>query len=146
MKINPCVLMKYHVIYDGNCNLCVSFTQLLENFDRGKLFDYIPMQDETSLQQFGITPQDCQLGMILLDARNPENRWQGSEAAEKITHLLPFGEALIAAYHTLPGMKKIGDRTYEQIRDNRYRWFGKRDTTYNSAYPCNCNLDRTSAP
>jgi predicted DCC family thiol-disulfide oxidoreductase YuxK len=34
--------MKYQVIYDGNCNLCVTFTQLLERFDQGKLFDYIP--------------------------------------------------------------------------------------------------------
>ena len=133
--------MKYHVIYDGNCNLCVSFTQLLERFDRGHLFDYIPMQDEATLQQFGITAQDCQMGMILLDATNLENKWQGSEAAEEITRLLPLGEALMAGYHALPSMKEIGDRAYAQIRDNRYRWFGKRDTTYYSAYPCNCNLD-----
>jgi predicted DCC family thiol-disulfide oxidoreductase YuxK len=127
--------MKYHVIYDGNCNLCVSFTQLLEKFDRGQLFDYIPMQDGARLKQFAITPQDCQRGMILLDAKTPQNRWQGSEAAEEITRLLPLGEALIAAYRALPGVKNLGDRAYEQIRDNRYDWFGKRDTTYHPAYP-----------
>ncbi|NEQ81993.1 MAG: DUF393 domain-containing protein, partial [Moorea sp. SIO2I5] len=38
--------MAYHVIYDGDCNLCVTLVQLLENLDQGKLFNYIPMQDK----------------------------------------------------------------------------------------------------
>jgi len=40
--------MKYHVIYDGNCNLCVNLVQLLESFDQGKSFVYTPMQNESS--------------------------------------------------------------------------------------------------
>lgn len=46
--------MNYHVIYDGNCNLCVSLVQQLENLDKGQLFDYISMQEEDALKQFGI--------------------------------------------------------------------------------------------
>ena len=133
--------MDFHVIYDGNCNLCATFTQLLEKFDQGKLFDYCPMQDEVALQQFGITAEDCQMGMILIDANHPERRWQGSDAAEEITRLLPMGDALIAAYRLLPGVKWVGDRTYEQLRDNRYQWFGKRDQTYESAYPFGCQAN-----
>ena len=117
--------MKYHVIYDGNCNLCVTFVRLLEKFDREQIFNYIPMQEEETLQQFGITAKDCEMGMILIDIQTPENRWQGSEAAEEITRQLPMGEALIATYRALPGMKWIGDRTYAEIRDRRYDWFGK---------------------
>ncbi|ACK72361.1 putative thiol-disulphide oxidoreductase DCC [Gloeothece citriformis PCC 7424] len=134
--------MKYHVIYDGNCHLCTTFTQLLEQFDRGQLFDYIPMQDEATLQQFGIVPSACEMGMILVDGNNTHRRWQGSDAAEEIVRLLPLGEGFINAYRLLPGMKWIGDRTYEQIRDNRYNWFGKRDTTYYSAHPFGCNAER----
>ena len=134
--------MNYHVIYDGNCNLCTTFTQLLEKFDRGQLFDYLPMQDENALQQFGITPEDCQMGMILIDAQK-ERRWQGSEAAEEIARILPIGAGFVEAYRGIPGMKWIGDRAYEQMRDNRYQWFGKRDSTYHSAYPigCSANVD-----
>ena len=51
------------------------------------------------------------------------------------------GNLFIAAYRTLPGIKWIGDRTYEQIRDNRYNWFGKRDSTYHSSYPIGCNSE-----
>lgn len=131
--------MNYHVIYDGKCNLCVTFTQLLEKFDRGQIFDYIPMQAESVLQQFGITSQDCQMGMILIDAEDPKRRWQGSDAAEAIAGLLPMGQAFVAAYRALPGVKWLGDLTYEQVRDNRYQLFGKRDSIYHSAYPVGCS-------
>ncbi|VEP16024.1 conserved hypothetical protein [Hyella patelloides LEGE 07179] len=131
--------MNYHVIYDGNCNLCVTFTKLLAKFDRGQIFDYVPMQDEATLEQFDITDRDCQMGMILIDGQQTERRWQGSSAAEEIGRLLPLGDAFVAAYRSIPGMKWIGDRTYEQVRDNRYSWFGKTESTYYSDYPFGCN-------
>ncbi len=126
--------MNYYVIYDGNCNLCVTLVQLLETLDQGKLFVYIPMQDEQSLQKWGITSDDCEMGMILIDGTAPEKRWQGSAAAEEIGRLLPLGSVFVDAYRTLPGVKWVGDRVYEQVRDNRYSLFGKRPTTYRSTY------------
>lgn len=131
--------MKYHVIYDGNCNLCATFAQLLEQYDRGEIFDYIPMQDESTLAEFEITAEDCKAGMILIDGNQPEKRWQGSDAAEEIARLLPLGDLFVAAYRAIPGMKWIGDRSYEQIRNNRYQWFGKRDENYNTSYPFRCD-------
>ncbi|MBD2103377.1 thiol-disulfide oxidoreductase DCC family protein [Leptolyngbya sp. FACHB-261] len=127
--------MTYNVIYDGNCNLCVTLVQLLESLDRGERFQYIPMQDQDNLQRFGITSQDCELGIILLNAEDPTQRWQGSDAAEEIGQLLPLGAVFVAAYRALPGLKWAGDRVYEQVRDNRYTLFGKRSTTYQPLYP-----------
>jgi predicted DCC family thiol-disulfide oxidoreductase YuxK len=127
--------MSYYIIYDGNCNLCSTLVQLLENLDRGQRFLYISMQEQAKLDQFGITPQDCENGMILIDAATPERRWQGSDAAEEIGRLLPLGHLFVSAYRALPGMKWAGDRVYAQIRDNRYTLFGKRDLTYQSSYP-----------
>ncbi|MGF1590247.1 MAG: thiol-disulfide oxidoreductase DCC family protein [Pleurocapsa sp.] len=118
--------MKYQVVYDSRCNLCTTFAQLLKQFDRDQIFAYIPMQDEATLANYGIASTDCEAGMILIDPNQPAKRWQGSEAAEEIARLLPLGEAFIAAYRAIPGMKWLGDRTYEQIRDNRYQWFGER--------------------
>jgi predicted DCC family thiol-disulfide oxidoreductase YuxK len=126
--------MKYYVIYDGQCNLCVTLVQLLETLDQGKLFGYVPMQDQQMLSQWGITPQDCKQGMILIDGNAPSRRWQGSNAVEEIGRLLPMGSLFVDAYRALPGMKWAGDRFYEQIRDNRYTLFGKRADTYQSAY------------
>ncbi|MFE4105583.1 thiol-disulfide oxidoreductase DCC family protein [Almyronema epifaneia] len=125
----------HYVIYDGNCNLCTSLVQLLEQLDQGQQFRYVPMQDTEQLSQYKITPADCEQGMILLDAANPQRRWQGSEAAEEIGRRLPVGEVFVNAYRALPGLRWMGDRAYEQIRDNRYTLFGKRASTYEPAYP-----------
>jgi predicted DCC family thiol-disulfide oxidoreductase YuxK len=131
--------MTFYIIYDGNCNLCTNLVQLLESLDQGDRFRYISMQDEAALAQFGITSQDCEQGMILLNPDRPEQRWQGSDAAEEIGRLLPAGSVFVAAYRGLPGLKWMGDRVYEQVRDNRYTLFGKRDHTYLSRYPACIN-------
>jgi predicted DCC family thiol-disulfide oxidoreductase YuxK len=126
--------MTYIVIYDGNCNLCATLVQLLERLDRGDRFQYLPMQDP-AIAQFAVTAADCEKGMILIDADRPEQRWQGSDAAEEIGRLLPMGAVFVDAYRSLPGMKWAGDRLYEQVRDNRYTLFGQRDSLYKTAYP-----------
>jgi predicted DCC family thiol-disulfide oxidoreductase YuxK len=132
--------MTYYVIYDGNCNLCVSLVRLLEQLDRGDRFQYVPMQNQETLSSLGITPQDCEMGMILIDADHLERRWQGSDAAEEIGRQLPLGNIFVSAYRSLPGVKQLGDRAYEQIRDHRYQWFGQRSDRYDSAYPV-CESD-----
>jgi len=98
--------INYYVIYDGNCHLCVSLVQLLETLDQGKIFRYIPMQDEQAIAQWEITPQGCELGMILIDANEPQRRWQGSDAAEEIGRLLPVGSVFVDAYRALPGVTR----------------------------------------
>jgi predicted DCC family thiol-disulfide oxidoreductase YuxK len=126
--------VSYYAIYDGNCNLCVTFVRQLEQIDRGNIFRYIPMQDRQTLAEFGVTEADCQQGMMLINADNPTQRWQGSEAAEAIGKLLPGVNLAIDLYRWIPGLKWLGDRGYLQIRDNRYQWFGKRERTYLSPY------------
>lgn len=127
--------MPYLVIYDGLCNLCATGVQLLEQLDRGRQFCYAPMQDASTLAQWGIPPEQVELGMILIDLEHPECRWQGSAAIEQIAALLPSGEVWLALYRNFPGLKFLGDLGYKQIRDHRYEWFGCRNTLYLSAYP-----------
>lgn len=131
--------MAHIVIYDGNCNLCVTLVQTLERLDQGQQFRYVPMQDQQRLEQFNIQPEDCELGMILIDP-DRQIRWQGSAAAEEIGRLLPLGQQFVDLYRALPGLKWMGDRTYEQIRDHRYTLFGQRHQTYQSGYAA-CDED-----
>ncbi|HTL88499.1 MAG TPA: DCC1-like thiol-disulfide oxidoreductase family protein [Leptolyngbya sp.] len=134
----------YTVIYDGHCNLCSNLVQVLEKIDKGDRFQYLPMQDEAGLAQFKVTAQDCEMGMILIDNAKPDRRWQGSDAAEEIGRLLPVGNVFVTAYQNLPGMKWMGDRVYEQVRDNRYALFGRRSQTYQTAYPvCDTSCDQS---
>ncbi|MEL6160489.1 MAG: DCC1-like thiol-disulfide oxidoreductase family protein [Cyanobacteria bacterium J06554_11] len=131
------------IVYDGKCNLCVTLVRLLEQLDGGQQFRYVPMQDEPSLKRLGVTAEDCEMGMILIDEESPERRWQGSDAAEEIGNLLPMGDVFVKAYRAMPGLKKGGDRTYEFIRDNRYSLFGSRQSTYQPKYPA-CEDDSCS--
>lgn len=133
----------YHIIYDGNCNLCVTFTQLLQEFDHTGQFSYTPMQEQSVLAHWGITPQDCELGMILIKNNDPTQRWQGSDAAEEVARLLPLGDVFVEMYRAIPGVKTLGDRLYSQVRDNRYVWFGARSKTY-YANACGCGPTKTS--
>ncbi|MBE9222189.1 DUF393 domain-containing protein [Cyanobacterium stanieri LEGE 03274] len=125
--------MRYHVIYDGNCNLCTNLVQLLESFDQGRNFVYTPMQDEQVLQSVQVNSCDCEKGMILIDTQNNQ-RWQGSDAAEEIAQILPYGAWFVNIYQGLPLAKGMGDRLYAMIRDNRYQLFGKRLETYRSQH------------
>ncbi len=127
--------MAYTVIYDGQCNLCSNLVQLLETLDQGDRFQYLPMQDQAGLDRYSITAQDCEMGVILIDNDHLDRRWQGSSAAEEIGRILPLGGVFVTAYQSLPGVKWIGDRVYEQVRDNRYALFGRRPSTYQTAYP-----------
>ncbi|MEM7794778.1 MAG: DCC1-like thiol-disulfide oxidoreductase family protein [Cyanobacteria bacterium P01_C01_bin.118] len=131
----------YCVIYDGNCNLCTTLVQWLEHLDRGQRFHYIAMQDSQMLQRFNVTEADCELGMLLIDETTPKRRWQGSNAAEEIGAILPAGAFFVTAYRWLPGLKRSGDRLYAFVRDNRYRLFGRRASTYESTYSV-CKSDR----
>ncbi len=127
--------MTYTVIYDGQCNLCSNLVQLLETLDQGDRFQYLPMQDLSGLDRYNVTAQDCEMGMMLIDNQHLDRRWQGSNAAEEIGRILPFGAVFVAAYQRLPGVKWMGDRVYEQVRDNRYALFGRRSSTYQTVYP-----------
>ena len=131
----------YCVIYDGDCNLCTTLVQWLELLDRGQRFRYVSMQDADLLEAFNVTAADCEMGMLLLDEAAPTRRWQGSDAAEEIGARLPLGALFVAAYRGLPGLKRGGDKLYAYVRDNRYRLFGRRTSTYESAYRV-CKSDR----
>lgn len=129
------IALMYFVIYDGNCNFCVTLVRFLESFDGGKRFRYVPMQQTATLESLDITPETCEQGMILIDSKHPERRWQGSDAAEEIGRLLPFGETFVNLYRSLPGVKSSGDQVYAVVRDRRYDFFGKRDSTYLPKHP-----------
>ena len=133
---------KYYVIYDGNCNLCVSLVKLLEKLDQGKTFNYAAMQEMGVLSALDINEDDCQKGMILISTTTPQQKWQGSDAAEEIARILPTGDIFIKFYRLLPGFKNMGDGLYSYIRDNRYDLFGKTGETYFSDFPISCDSEK----
>ncbi len=119
------------IIYDGNCNLCTTFVQLLENTDRGKTFVFLPMQQTETLAQLGIHPAEMEKGVMLLEGGN---KYQGMVAIERIGELLSGFQQLVQLYNQIPGVKPLGKAGYEWVKDHRYQLFGQRQT-YQSVYP-----------
>ncbi|MFQ3679026.1 MAG: DCC1-like thiol-disulfide oxidoreductase family protein, partial [Pseudanabaenaceae cyanobacterium] len=136
--------MGYCLIYDGECNLCANFVRSLAAVDQGRQLTYAPMQDAAVLAQWGITAADCDMGMILVDVDHPQRRWQGSDAVEELARLVPLGKATVGLYRWF--LKALGDRLYGQVRDHRYRWFGRRSSLYPSPYPVGCRADGCALP
>ncbi|MEN9216317.1 MAG: DCC1-like thiol-disulfide oxidoreductase family protein [Gloeomargarita sp. HHBFW_bins_162] len=124
---------QYLLIYDGLCNLCATCVQAVSNLDQGHLFTYLPMQDEAALAEWGITPDTCAQGMIVIDQTQPAHRWQGSEAVEQMARLIPGIAPLVDWYRGMTALKSLGDSCYAQIRDHRYEWFGQREQVYRVA-------------
>lgn len=112
--------------------MCVTLVQALERWDQGGQFVYTPMQDARIFDHFALTPQNCTLGLFLVDLDQPEVRWQGAAAVEEIGRRL---HAWIDLYRALPGFQTVGEGLYGLVRDTRYALWGRRDQTYWSCYP-----------
>lgn len=119
------------VIYDGNCNLCITFVKLLERLDRGQMFAFVPMQESETLTFLQITVKEMDHGVILLKGKE---KFQGTAAIQAIGEILPGGRVLVDLYTQLPGAKSVGDQGYSWVKDNRYQLFGQ-CPTYRSDYP-----------
>ncbi|APB34437.1 hypothetical protein GlitD10_2108 [Gloeomargarita lithophora Alchichica-D10] len=126
---------QYLIIYDGRCNLCSAGVQAVYALDQGRLFSYVPMQDEMALAAWGITPTTCAEGMIVLDQTHPHQYWQGSAAVEQIARLVPGVAPWVERYQGVSALKSWGDAGYAQIREHRYAWFGERAEVYRVAEP-----------
>ncbi len=113
------------VIFDGVCNLCNSFINLIIKYDSNNRFVFTSLQSEISQE---ITSH------LKIDSKNKESiilYEQGvsydfkSTAALKI--MKEFGGLwyLTQVGYILP--QYLRDGIYDIVAKNRYKWFGKRD-------------------
>lgn len=113
------------VIFDGVCNLCNSFINLIIKYDSNNRFVFTSLQSEISQE---ITSH------LKIDSKNKESiilYEQGvsydfkSTAALKI--MKEFGGLwyLTQVGYILPQF--LRDGIYDIVAKNRYKWFGKRD-------------------
>jgi predicted DCC family thiol-disulfide oxidoreductase YuxK len=112
------------ILFDGVCNLCNGTVDFLMKWDRKKQFRFASLQSETGKflnHQYAI-PQDCD-SVILIKS---EIVYFKSEAVFEIAGMLPYPWKSVAFLKFIP--KKTGDKLYDLIAKNRYRWFGKRET------------------
>ena len=112
------------LLFDGVCNLCNNTVDFLLKRDRKKQFRFASLQSETGkklISKYSIHPETDSVILVYLGKVYIE-----SEAALKITCLLPYPWKLIRVFKIVP--RSLRDKIYRWISRNRYRWFGKRET------------------
>jgi len=113
------------VLFDGVCNLCNAAVDLIIRNDKAGNFKVGALQDEKSrsiLEEYTIDPEYLD-SIVLIRGDQVFYRSRAAlEISKKLRGLWP----LLYAFIVVPNF--IRDPVYNWIADNRYSWFGKKDT------------------
>jgi predicted DCC family thiol-disulfide oxidoreductase YuxK len=113
------------ILFDGICNLCNTSIQFIIKRDKKQHFLYASLQSDAArdiLLQFHLKNSDFD-SIILIE---------NGKAFQKSTAILKIAKHLSGLWKFTYGFtivpKGIRDFFYIIIADNRYRWFGKRES------------------
>ncbi len=125
------------VFFDGLCGLCNSFVDFTLARDRSARFRFSPLQGETFTVRLEKTPRS--VGGPHTNENSPHADrlasivfWDGeqahmkSEAVLRVVECLGGGWTLARTLRLVP--RPLRDSVYDYVANNRYRWFGKRET------------------
>ena|SRR5665647_61240 len=119
MNQNPIIL------FDGVCNLCNSAVQFIIRHDPDRKFLFASLQSEPGqqlLKQYHLPLQQFNSFILLQD----EKIFSKSTGALKVARQIKGAWRWVYIFIIIP--KFIRDALYTWIAQNRYKWFGKKDT------------------
>lgn len=139
--VQPIIHDNHHVLlFDGECNLCNKFVDMVIYFDKKKKLTFHPLQGETGrscMTTLGKNTEDLTTMIYIRkmdeDAFHPKHEvYTKSDAVLKIAEDLEFHPSLIAVISACFPMK-MRNYLYDWVVANRYDWFGKREE-------CRCSM------
>lgn len=114
------------ILFDGVCNLCNNAVKFIIERDREDVFRFASLQSEIGKKltsERGINTSEPH-SIILIEPGVAY--YQKSTAAIEISKHLSGSYSLINYLKFLPeGLRDMG---YDIIADNRYKWFGKKES------------------
>jgi predicted DCC family thiol-disulfide oxidoreductase YuxK len=120
--------LKTHIIlFDDFCNLCSGSVQFIIKHDPKRIFRFASLQSEFGkkvLEQFHLPANELN-SFILLENGKIYTR---STAALRVTKKLKGFWKLLYGFIIVPPF--IRDAVYTLIANNRYKWFGKKETCW----------------
>lgn len=114
------------ILFDGECNLCSGSVQFVIRRDPGKHFRFASLQSDfgrTMFAHFNLPANDFNSFVLFEDGKV----YQKSTAALKVFGRLK-GWKWSRALFIIP--RFIRDAVYRIIANNRYRWFGKKESCW----------------
>ena len=115
------------ILFDGVCNLCNSSVNFIIKKDSKNNFVYTSLQSDVAkklLLQYRIKINENNLNSIMLIHKNKV--FKKSTAVLCILKNLPFPYNLGVIFIVIP--KYLRDYIYDIIAQNRYNWFGEKDS------------------
>jgi predicted DCC family thiol-disulfide oxidoreductase YuxK len=113
------------VIFDGVCNLCNASVDFIIRHDPQGVFKVSANQHETGRQilaEQGLDPDAVDTVFLYENG----TLYRRSTAALRIARRLGLPWSLLYGFIIIPA--PIRDAVYKVIANNRYRWFGKKET------------------
>lgn len=112
------------ILFDGVCNLCNGFVRFIRKRDKKKQFSFLALQSTKAKELCSVhnIPLDTDSVVLIQN----EKYFLESDAAIQICKLLPTPWNWSVVFKVIP--KTWRDRFYKWIAQNRYDWFGKRDS------------------
>lgn len=117
--------MKRVILFDGDCNFCDASVQFIIKRDPTAHFHFTSLQSEKGRQlkkQYGISEEED--SVVLIEKNKVHTK---SSAALHIAKKLDGLWHLLFLFICIP--RPIRDFFYKYIAKNRYKWFGKKETT-----------------
>ncbi|HPH38168.1 MAG TPA: thiol-disulfide oxidoreductase DCC family protein [Sediminibacterium sp.] len=113
------------ILFDGVCNLCNSSVQFVIKHDPKKQFRFASIQGDYGqqvLKQFHLPPDSLNSFILLED----NQIYTHSTGALKVAKQLSGAWPMLYAFIIIPPF--IRNAVYQLIANNRYKWFGKKET------------------
>jgi len=113
------------VIFDGVCNLCNKFVNIIIRRDKKGIFQFSAIGSEYSKS----VEDNYEVSLVELDTVvliENDNFFSKSTAVIKICRHLGFPFNLLVVFKLVP--KFIRDKIYDIIARNRYKVFGKKES------------------
>jgi predicted DCC family thiol-disulfide oxidoreductase YuxK len=112
------------LFFDGVCNLCNASVDFVIRHDKARLFRFASLQGETARKMVPEYANDGGLStVVLLDA---DGRHVRSTAALRVLKRLGVTGPLAGLLLAIP--RPVRDAGYRLIAQNRYRFWGKKET------------------
>jgi predicted DCC family thiol-disulfide oxidoreductase YuxK len=113
------------VLFDGECNFCNGIVNFLIRQDKKKRLRFAAMQSAAGqklLQQYGFPGQYLKSFVFIENGK----AYKKSTAGLRLYGMLPWYWKWTQAFWIVPPF--LRDAVYELISNNRYVWFGKRNS------------------
>ena len=115
------------VLFDGVCNLCTNTVQFIIKRDKKDIFRFASLQSEIGKQLLDERHIDATTNNSIVVIEPQVAYYVKSSAAIEIAKELGgLWPALQVFSYILP--EGVRDATYQFIANNRYKWFGKKDS------------------